>query len=223
MLTQISRKKVTQVAAIVIIGLVVSLTGCARFSTYREDRTDQNLQTGNRGCIYGPRPLEPSERKKERTRVNIEFEVPPLPEWRKHYWTDKEDKGNKGYIVKKDLRQKAEKLPGDETLEDESMDEGIYEDIEDEGIREEKPYLSKLKEIKQKPPAAYTVKKGETLRDIAGYLQIYNDSSKWPRIYEANKDKIKNPDFIYPGQILKIPREEKQTPVSRPEKTEWVK
>ena len=29
--------------------------------------------------------------------------------------------------------------------------------------------------------------------------------SKWHRIYEANKDTIKNPDLIYPGQTFKIP------------------
>jgi nucleoid-associated protein YgaU len=33
----------------------------------------------------------------------------------------------------------------------------------------------------------------------------YGDASKWHRIYEANKDTIKNPDLIYPGQTFKIP------------------
>ena len=33
----------------------------------------------------------------------------------------------------------------------------------------------------------------------------YGDASKWHRIYEANKDTIKNPDLIYPGQNFKIP------------------
>ena len=40
---------------------------------------------------------------------------------------------------------------------------------------------------------------------IAQYDYIYADARKWPKIYRANKSKIKNPDLIYPGQIFDIP------------------
>ena len=49
----------------------------------------------------------------------------------------------------------------------------------------------------------YTVVAGNTLSKIA--KREYGDASKWHRIYEANKDTIKNPDLIYPGQTFKIP------------------
>lgn len=49
----------------------------------------------------------------------------------------------------------------------------------------------------------YTVVAGDTLSKIA--TREYGDASKWKRIYEANKDTIKNPDLIYPGQTFKIP------------------
>lgn len=52
----------------------------------------------------------------------------------------------------------------------------------------------------------HTVVKGECLWYIAGYKNIYGDPTQWPLIYRANKDKIKNPDIIYPGQVLRIPR-----------------
>lgn len=55
-------------------------------------------------------------------------------------------------------------------------------------------------------PTTHTVVKGEYLYKIAGYPQIYNDPLKWPRIYRANRDLIKNPNLIYPGWVLKIPR-----------------
>ena len=55
-------------------------------------------------------------------------------------------------------------------------------------------------------PATWTVKKGECLWWIAEYEHIYNDPFKWPTIYEANRDQIKDPDLIYPGQVLRIPR-----------------
>ncbi len=53
----------------------------------------------------------------------------------------------------------------------------------------------------------YVVKKGDCLWFIAGFKDIYGDSFLWPVIYNANKKKIKNPNLIYPGQKLLIPRE----------------
>jgi len=55
----------------------------------------------------------------------------------------------------------------------------------------------------------YKVRLIPELRDclwrIAGYNFIYKDAWKWPLIYTANKDKIVDPDLIYPDQVLKIP------------------
>jgi nucleoid-associated protein YgaU len=55
------------------------------------------------------------------------------------------------------------------------------------------------------PPATreYTVKSGDSLSKIA--KQIYGDANAWRRIFQANTDKIKNPDLIHPGQVLTIP------------------
>lgn len=53
-------------------------------------------------------------------------------------------------------------------------------------------------------PEFYEIKKGDTLSAIA--KQQLGDASKWRTIYEANKDVIKNPDLIYPGQKIKIPK-----------------
>lgn len=49
----------------------------------------------------------------------------------------------------------------------------------------------------------YTVVKGDSLSKIAKHQ--YGNASKWPTIYEANRDLIKDPDLIYPGQSLRIP------------------
>ena len=49
----------------------------------------------------------------------------------------------------------------------------------------------------------YTVQKGDTLWNIA--KKTYGDGSKYTKIYEANKDKITNPNLIYVGQVLTIP------------------
>lgn len=56
-------------------------------------------------------------------------------------------------------------------------------------------------------PKMWTVKDGEFLYKISGYEEIYADALKWPRIYRANKDKIEDPNLIYPGWELSIPRD----------------
>lgn len=55
-------------------------------------------------------------------------------------------------------------------------------------------------------PPAYTVRRGETLPQIAARSEIYNDASLWPIIYRANRDQIRDPKQLWPGQVLKIPR-----------------
>ena len=52
----------------------------------------------------------------------------------------------------------------------------------------------------------YTVREGDSLWWIAKYKDIYNDPFLWPVLYEANKDIVKNPRLLYPGQELDIPR-----------------
>ena len=49
----------------------------------------------------------------------------------------------------------------------------------------------------------YVVVSGDSLSKIA--QREYGAASEWPRIYEANRDQIKDPDKIFPGQKLKLP------------------
>ena len=50
----------------------------------------------------------------------------------------------------------------------------------------------------------YTVKSGDSLSKIA--KSYYGDAMKYPVIFEANREVIKDPNLIYPGQALRIPR-----------------
>jgi nucleoid-associated protein YgaU len=51
----------------------------------------------------------------------------------------------------------------------------------------------------------YTVVRGDHLWGIAKKSEHYDNPFAWPMIYRANKDKINDPDLIYPKQIFKIP------------------
>src|SRR5205823_608663 len=49
----------------------------------------------------------------------------------------------------------------------------------------------------------HTVAPGQTLSGIA--QQHYGNASLFPRIFDANRDEITNPNLIFPGQVLRIP------------------
>lgn len=69
-----------------------------------------------------------------------------------------------------------------------------------------------------KQDTTYTVKSGDCLWNIA--KEFYGNGSKYTKIYEANKDKITNPNLIYPGQTLIIPNASSTAPKTEPVKTQ---
>ena len=50
----------------------------------------------------------------------------------------------------------------------------------------------------------YLIKSGDTLSAIA--KQFYGDANKYPAIFEANREVIKDADLIFPGQKIRIPK-----------------
>ena len=66
----------------------------------------------------------------------------------------------------------------------------------------------KQKKVASSPKASsakrtYTVKRGDCLWNIA--KRFYGNGAKYTRIYDANTNKIANPNLIYPGQVFVIP------------------
>lgn len=49
----------------------------------------------------------------------------------------------------------------------------------------------------------YTVVRGDSLSKISKHF--YGNANRWREIFDANRDKISDPDLIQPGQVLKIP------------------
>jgi nucleoid-associated protein YgaU len=58
--------------------------------------------------------------------------------------------------------------------------------------------------INSAPSRTYTVKAGDTLSKIA--RTELGGASKYMILFEANRDIVKDPDKIFPGQVLKIPQ-----------------
>lgn len=52
----------------------------------------------------------------------------------------------------------------------------------------------------------HVVKPGESLWSISARADVYGEGTRWNRLYRGNKDRIQNPDRIYPGQEIQIPR-----------------
>lgn len=60
---------------------------------------------------------------------------------------------------------------------------------------------------KIEPATSYIVGEGETLWTISAQPKVYNEGMLWPLLYQANRDQIKDPRQIFPGQVLSIRRD----------------
>lgn len=72
-----------------------------------------------------------------------------------------------------------------------------------------KPVPPPVEKVPSQPKLVSEIEVGPTdnLMLIAAKPEVYNDGMLWPLIYKANRDQIKNPKEIFPGQKLVIPRD----------------
>ncbi|MBI1883932.1 MAG: LysM peptidoglycan-binding domain-containing protein [Chlamydiae bacterium] len=132
------------------------------------------------------------------------------PTWTEHYWSDRQLWGNRGYLVGGPPslpEEKSANLHSKGEVVDIQKGELPKVMIKEPGLSQE-ALLKEIQSLPQPPkPTQHVVKKGECLWYIAGYDEIYANPLKWPKLYKANRDKIRDPDWIYPGQVLIVPRD----------------
>lgn len=167
-----------QAAGMVALVFSVGAVGCARINTQVVDkpRVDQELP-GNRGYLKGSGPA-PLPRKATRQMIQTDIELPTVEEmnpWRKPV------------PVESPAPPSAPAAP----MEAESW---------------EQPAEYPEPEMESAPPESetiYTVRSGDTLEKIS--KEFYGTTRKSRRIYDANRNILRSPDRVYPGQKLVIP------------------
>ncbi len=165
----------------------VLLSGClTRTYTVVRDRVDQDIP-GNQGFISGSVPADYQQApKKFTTRKTRVVEV----EFGKPLESEKPVNASDAGVA-----QAPQIFAQEGSLE-----------VTDSGL-ESAPAISEASESKEavEIPETYVVQKNDTLQKIAQHF--YGTTKKWTKIFEANKEKLKTPDKIRPGQVIKIPKE----------------
>lgn len=164
-----------------IMGIVLAGCSSIKARTYVEtkERVDQE-PAGNAGSLFGVPSPQPAPRK---TRQIYVLEVTQkTPEER---------------ATVKNIATSANK--NSPVLPDASVEPSVSSQVKEvlQEIATPEPFIA------PELPAQYTVVKDDTLQTIA--KKFYNSYGKWPKIYEANKDKIPDPNRIKTGLILTIP------------------
>ncbi|MCD6134792.1 MAG: LysM peptidoglycan-binding domain-containing protein [Candidatus Omnitrophica bacterium] len=174
------------------VGVLFLVSGClVRTYTVEKPRTDLEVR-GNRGYIAGGEKKEQavssSRLGKTRKYTVVEIEL-----------------GKSKREIKKETSEKASLSQSQPPLSEVPATSNVEEEVVFKESTSSKKEEEKTGFTNEQPEyKMYTVKKNDTLQKIS--RRFYGTTRRWLKIYKANKDILKSPDRVYPGQVLKIPQ-----------------
>lgn len=113
------------------------------------------------------------------------------------------DLGEKLNIKDGDVKVEGDKLEVRGTAKTQYEKDLLWDKIKEIGGENPNDIMADIKVEDTSVYTRHTVEKGESLSKIAKHY--YSDPMKYNKIFEANRDKLDNPDMIHPGQELVIP------------------
>lgn len=171
--------KSSRVMYFAVLIAVFMLSGCVvRSYPLTKDRVDQDLTAGNRGYLIGQSSGAAQAKERKAARTVQVVEV--------EIGSPIRFEKSKKKVYQESGAYKAEEAP----------------------IAGNRGYIMQSESTGINAPAAsekYTVQKNDTLQKIS--KKFYGTTKKWTKIYDANKDVLKGPNKVYPGQVLNIPVE----------------
>lgn len=179
--------------------LALTAVGCqslkgveTRGYVMNQQRVDQQLE-GNAGYIFGTPQFTPPEKETRKVfvvEVSKEAEVPDVLMRTETETVTEETVAAEPPPAPRQVREVAEEEP----LRLPSFD--------DPRLAVEEPRPQAPVSI-PKNTVEYTVQKSDTLQKIS--KQFYDTYRKWPQIYEANRDRMSDPNKLKEGMVLRIP------------------
>ena len=180
------------------------LSGCATgkdvtFQNYTEERErlDTDVQ-GNAGFLMGTPPPEAVAGTQDKTRKFYVFEFTKKDKnstevadenLTETMPTKTDYHGSREYEAPKQYEEPSQKIVSNFAAP----------------ARTEQPVEKQVAAVATPSFVDYTIEKDDTLQKIS--KKFYNSYAKWQKIYDANKDRIKDPNNIKPGVVIQIPME----------------
>jgi len=166
------------------LSLIFILSGCV-VRTYKvtKEREDQDLTQGNRGYVSGEPSMFGEEAQPERPEVRTTR------------------------VIEVEFHSpiRFEKMPKAKETAAAKSEEKAVEGNQGFIMKSESPEIAQATAMEK-----YTVQKDETLQKISH--KFFGTTKKWTKIYELNKDTLKSPNKLYPGQVINIPVESLKEP-----------
>jgi nucleoid-associated protein YgaU len=185
---------------LVLIALVIFAAGCGtEMRTYviTKDRVGLDQNGGNGGCVIGkcPAPPPPAETTRkvyvlEITRPVPESEVQKIEQTAVNAITESVETPPTSGVAPAETEPAAS---------DNSQPAAAVVPV----VTDESVSAPAVQNGGNMQAQTYTVQKDDTLQKIS--KKIFGSYGKWYKIYEANKDKIKNPNILKTGTVLTIP------------------